>query len=133
MAIGTGTIADTAELLAGILAGIDGLRSYPYVADKFMPPGVIVGLPTIDYADPASGFCNATYDHELVLVVSRNQDLQAHRDLSKWLAAIAAAIAAADKATPAGSSIEVRTATPGPINVSGQELPGYTLRVLVRA
>lgn len=130
MAIGTATITDSAEILATVLDPIEGLRVYAYVADTFRPPGVVVGLPEVDYADPASGFCGATYDHALTVVVSRNQDREAQRELSRWVAAIASALRDAD--TPAGSAIELRSASPGPINVNGQEMPGYTMRVLVR-
>lgn len=131
MGVGTGTMTDTAALLESILKDIDGLRVYPYVADTFRPPGVVIGLPEIDWNDPTSGFCAATYDHPLVLVVSRNSDRDAQAALAKWVAEIAAAINAA--ATPTGSSVELLDAAPRSHNVNGQDMPGYTIRVRVRA
>lgn len=130
MALSDSTITDTAELLASALRGIAGLRVYPHVADTFRPPGVVIGLPVVDYTDPLAGFCGATYDHSVVLIVARNNDREAQRELSRWLGLIVPALR--DTATP-GVSIEPQSARPGPHTVNGQELPGYTLRVLVRA
>lgn len=131
MAVSDATITDTADLLAGILASIDGLRVYPYVADTFRPPGVVIGLPTIDYVDPLSGFCTATYDHPLTVLVARNNDREAQRDLARWVTQIVTTLR--DSSTPGARSIEPQEARPGSHTVNGQELPGYTVRVLVRA
>lgn len=131
MAISDTTATDTAALLASILEPIDGLRVYAYVADTFRPPGVVIGLPRIDYADQSGGFCAAVYDHSLAVIVSRNSDRDAQRALAEWVARIV--IALRDSTLTGAAGLEVLTAEPGSHNVNGQELPGYTVRVLVRA
>jgi hypothetical protein len=131
MAVSDTTIVETADLLLQALDDVEGLRVYAYVADTFRPPGVVIGLPTIDYTDPLSGFCGATYEHALSVIVSRNSDREAQRELARWVAAIASALR--DATIPGGKSIDLQEARPGSHTVNGQELPGYTLRVLVRA
>lgn len=127
MAVSDATFADTAAMLADALDGIDGLRVYAYVADTFRPPGVVVGLPSIDYLDPLAGFCGSTFEHALTLVVARANDRASQADLSGFVAAVAQALR--DNVP----DVELVDAIPGPINVNGTELPGYTMRVRVRA
>jgi hypothetical protein len=63
--------------------------------------------------------------------VSRNNDREAQHALAEWVSRIATTIR--DSTIPGALGVEVVSATPTPQSVNGQELPGYTLRVLVRA
>lgn len=131
MAVTTAPAVDVARSLEAILAGVEGCRSYWYVADKFRPPGVIVGQPDIDYVDASAGFCFARWEFPLTVIVSRNSDREAQEALSDLVNRIALAL---DAATPADLfSIEPLDARPVVASVAGQDLPAYTVRVAVRA
>jgi len=89
-------------------------------------------LPTIDYADTGGTFCRSVWTYPLLVIVARNQDTQAQADLSAFVNQVALALE--DAEPPAGiASIEPQVALPSSVLISGQELPAYTLRVLVRA
>ena len=81
-----------AQVLAEALAGIAGLRVEPYVSDKSRPPVCIIGQPSIDWTDPESGFCWATWDFPLLLVTARNQDRSAQSELSRLVRDVANAL-----------------------------------------
>jgi hypothetical protein len=130
MAVTAVTTVDIASALEQVLSGVEGLRAYRYVADNFRPPGAIVALPSIDYADPDAGFCSATWTFGISIIVGRNQDRAAQDALSRLVSEAAQALNTADVA---GVAIEVLTAAPTTTSVSGQELPSYALRVRCRA
>jgi hypothetical protein len=131
MAITAVQTVDIATALEQVLDGVDGLRAYRYVADNFRPPGAIVAMPSIDWADPESGFCSATWTFGISIIVGRNQDRAAQDLLSRLVSEAAQALNTAD--VEGVVSIEVLTAIPSTVSVSGQELPAYTVRVRVRA
>lgn len=130
MAVTTAAAADVSQLLAAQLAGIDGLRVYAHVADIARVPCCVIQLPTIDYADPTGTFCQAVWSFPLLIVVARTQDLEAQAQLSAFTNQVALALADADVL---GIAIEPQVALPASVAISGQELPAYSLRVLVRA
>lgn len=130
MAVTTARLGDVAATLATLLDAIPGLRSYAHVPDTFRPPGVVIGLPTINYADSSGGFCSASHDFPLTLIVARTSDRDAQAELSRFLAEIVSAL---DLATPTDVTIRPQTATPTTASVGGLELPAYALRVLVNA
>lgn len=131
------TTGDLADEIARILATIPDLRVYAWVADTFRPPGVVIGQPDIDYADTGSGFCKASWQFPLTIVASRNQDRDAQRKLADIVTAIVTAIADVelnDSVILSNTfSIEPLTAVPITATVAGQDLPGYLLRVEIRA
>lgn len=122
---------DVAGALATTLAGIAGLRVYTYVADNFRPPGVVIGQPVIDYADPDAGFCSASWSFPCTIVVSRSTDREAQRAMSQFLLDIVTALRTAE--VDGVLSIDPIDARPIPVTVSGQELPGYLLNIRIRA
>lgn len=130
MAVTTAAAVDVSQVLASCLAGIGGLRVYAHVADIARVPCCVIQLPTIDYADPSGTFCQAVWSFPLLIVVARTQDLEAQGQLSAFTNQVALALATA--AAP-GLDIEPQLALPTSVAISGQELPAYTLRVLVRA
>jgi hypothetical protein len=130
MAVTAVTTVDVAKVLATLLADVDGLRVHWYMADTVRPPAVVIGQPEIDYADTDSGFCAATWLFPLTVVVARGNDRDAQRATATYLAGIVAALAVDVVGV---HSIEPQTARPIPVTVSGQELPGYSLTVRVRA
>jgi hypothetical protein len=130
MAVTTARLGDVAAILAGVLEVVPGLRTYAHVPDTFRPPGAVVGLPTIDYADSSAGFCSASHDFPVTLIVSRSNDREAQAELSRLLAEVVSAL---DVANVAGVTIRPQTATPTTASVGGQDLPAYSLRVLVHA
>jgi hypothetical protein len=131
MPASTLTTVDVSQALASVLTGIDGLRVYAHVADIARVPCAVVQLPTIDYADPSGGFCGAVWSFPLLIVTARNQDLEAQQRLSTFVSQIAQALW--DAEVDGLQSIEPQLAVPTTVQLSGQDLPAYTLRVLVRA
>jgi hypothetical protein len=131
MAVSTQEIVDVAQALEGLLEGIDGLRVVWFVSDASRPPFANIGLPDIDYADQNSGFCAARWEFPVTLVVTRSNDRQSQRDLSRLLAEIVTTLNDAD--IEGVFSITPLDARPTTATVGGQDLPGYTLRVAVRA
>lgn len=131
MAVTHATAVDVSQGLATALAGVDGLRVYGHVADIARVPCCVVQLPTIDYADPSGTFCQAVWTFPLLVVVARNQDTKAQADLSSFTNQVALALQ--DAEVPGLASIEPQLAVPSSVLISGQDLPAYVLRVLVRA
>lgn len=131
MAITKVPAVDVAKELGEILATVDGLRVYWYTPDKFRPPGVVIGMPDIDYADLSSGFCRARFEYPLTIVVARNADREAQEALSRWTNAVAMALG--DAEPPTLFSVEPLDARPVTTTVNGQDLPAYSMRVAVRA
>lgn len=133
MAVTTATTTDVAAVLGGILddALATDCRVYYYVADKFRPPGVVIGLPDIDYTDSGSGFCFARWEFPLTIVLSRSNDKDAQEALASLTSRVAVALNDAEPAEV--FSIEPLDARPATATVAGQDLPAYTMRVAVRA
>jgi hypothetical protein len=131
VAVTTATTVSVSEGLASALADIDGLRVYAHVADIARVPCCVVQLPTIDYADPSGTFCTAVWSFPLLVIVARNQDIEAQAALSEFTNQVALALR--DAEVPGLQSIEPQVALPSSVLLSGQELPAYSLRVLVRA
>lgn len=133
MSVNTRVAADVAEILAGILEGA-GFRVEWYVPDKARPPCAVLGLPLIRYDDPDAGFCFASYEYPLALVVPRPNDATAQRKLAGMVSDAAHAL---DQYSPpdAGGlfSVDPLDARPATVSVAGLELPGYELTVRVRA
>ena len=123
--------ADVAKVLANILGGIPKVRVHSYVADTTRVPAIVIGLPDVSWVDEDAGPCWATWTYPLTLVVARSNDRDAQADLSRLLDDTATALAKADPDEL--TTVEPLNATPATVTVAGQELPGYTLTVRVRA
>lgn len=131
MAVSTAQTVDIAQVLAGALVGVDGLRIEPYVSDKSRPPVAVIGLPFIDFQDSASGFCFARWEFPITIVTARNQDRDAQSELSRLVRDVANALTGP---TPEGVfDIQLLDARPATAAISGIELPAYNVRVQVRA
>jgi len=133
MAVTTTAYLDVTQLIASMLKDVEGLRTHWYVADITRPPACVIGQPEIDYADPEASFCNATYTVPLTIVVARSNDRDAQSTMSRLLADIATTL---NRTPPDGVfAVEPQYARPleGGVLVAGQELPGYSLTVRVRA
>jgi hypothetical protein len=122
---------DIASALEDVLSGVDGLRAYRYVADSVRVPAAVVALPTIDYADPESGFCTATWSFGISIIVSRSSDRASQDALSQMVSDVVQALDAAQ--LDGVLAVEVLSAVPTSITLNGQDLPAYTVRVQVRA
>jgi hypothetical protein len=131
MATTTTVGTDLAQMIAGALEGIGGLRVYWYVSDAVRPPAVVVAQPSVDYTDTLGGFCHATWTYPLTLVVTRNNDRQAQLDMAAYLQQVTSTLAAITG--PDVYAVEPVEARPTTVTVSGQELPGYAITVRVRA
>lgn len=133
MPVSTATTLDVSQVLAACLADIPGLRVEAYLADKSRPPVAIIGQPTIDWLDPEAGFCWATWEFPVLIVVARNSDRDAQADLARLVQAVAAALDGADLTGAGVFSIRPMDARPTVATIGGQDLPAYQLRVQVRA
>jgi hypothetical protein len=121
---------DVSQALLGLLTDVEGLRGYSYVSDATRPPACVIGLPDIDYADAQSGFCSATWSYPLTIVCSRSNDLAAQTELSRLLRDVVNALGVD---VPGIFDIRPLDARPTTVSLGGQDLPGYLLRVQVRA
>ena len=133
MAVTTVQTVDVSLVLAQALASVEGLRVEWFAADKSRPPVAVIGQPTIDWQDPASGFCWATWEFPVLLVTARNSDREAQLELSRLVRDVANAINDYPLAGTGVAFIAALDARPTIATISGQELPGYNLRVQVRA
>lgn len=132
MAVTAAQTADVAQVLEEIIAGVDGLRVSWWLSDASRPPVAVIAQPEIDYGDAEAPFCFAVWTFPVAIVVNRNQDRDAQRDLSRLVAEVAVALNQAEP--PAGVfDITPITARPTTVAVAGQDLPAYELRVRVRA
>lgn len=131
MAVTTVLTENAAQVIADILDTVEGLRVTWYVNDNARPPVAVIGQPEIDYVDPESPFCFATWNFSVVIVVNRNNDRDAQRELSRFVSE--AAIALNDAQPDGVFSVEPLTARPLTVTISGTELPSYELRVRLRA
>ena len=91
----------------------------------------MIGQPDIDFIDPDASFCAATWTYGITVVTSRSNDRDAQTEMSRLLLDIVQALSATQP--PGVFSVEALDARPIPVQVSGQELPGYLLTVRVRA
>lgn len=131
MVVTTAQTADVAQALVDAIEAVPGLRATWYVSDASRPPVAVIAQPDIDYTEGSAGFCTAAWTFPVTIVVTRNNDRDAQRDLSRYVHDVALAL---DAAEPDGVfSIEPLDASPTTVTLSGQELPAYELRVLVRA
>ena len=130
MALTTVSTVDVAEVLSALLGGIDGLRVYSYVPDNARVPCVVISQPTLNFVDPESAFCAATWVFPVHLVVARANERQAQKDMSQLLLDIVTALGAD---VPGVHSIEPLDARPITVTINGQDQPGYLLNIRVRA
>jgi hypothetical protein len=132
MAVTTAQTLDVANVLADIISTVEGLRVVSYVSDSSRPPVAVIAQPDIDYGDSEAPFCFASWTFPVAIIVNRNQDRDAQRELSRFVAEVAVALNDAD--VPAGVfDITPLTARPSTVTVAGTDLPAYELRVRVRA
>lgn len=131
MAVPLTQTVDVAEALVTALGAVEGLRTTWYVSDASRPPVAVIAQPDIDYVDSTGGFCLAVWTFPVTVVVTRNNDRDAQRDLSRYVNEVALALR---DANPDGVfSIEPLDARPTTVSIGGQELPAYEMRVAVRA
>lgn len=125
------TTVDIATVLEGLLAEVDGLRVYRYVADNFRPPGAVIAMPAKVYDDPAAGFCATSWEFPVSVVVSRNQDRAAQDALARMETEVARVLEAAEPDDV--MTVAVVRSDPATVNVSGVDCPAYNMRVRIRA
>jgi hypothetical protein len=131
MGVTTAQTYDVAQVLADLIGAVDDIRVVWWISDASRPPVAIIAQPEIDYADPDAPFCFATWLFPVAVVVNRNNDRDAQRDLSRLVNEVVLAL---DVPPPDGvHEISALTARPTTVAVSGQDLPAYELRVRVRA
>jgi hypothetical protein len=132
MAVTAAQSVDVSQALATLLADVDGLRVEWYVADKSRPPVAVIGLPYIDWQDPDSGFCWATFEVPITIITARSNDRDAQVELSRLVRDVANALNTPG-VVPGIFSIDLLDARSGTASIAGQELPAYNMRVRVRA
>lgn len=135
MATTTVQTLDLAQVIADALADVEGLRTYAYVADTVRPPSngaaLVIMQPSVDYLDVTAGFCAATWSFPLTLVVTRANERDSQLALSTYLQLITSALT--DANAPGVFSIEPVDASPITAQLSGADMPGYSINVRVRA
>jgi hypothetical protein len=122
-----------ADALGMVLKEVPGLRVHAYLPDTFTPPGIVVGQPTVDFANPDAAFCWAVWDYPLTLVVARSSDRVAQQDLLNHLRGVVSALRANPTLSGNARTSQVTTATPGTVEVNGTALPMYSIAVSVYA
>jgi hypothetical protein len=132
MAVTAVQAVDVSQVLATLLADVDGLRVEWFVSDKSRPPVAVIGLAAIDWQDPDAGFCFGTFEVPVTIITARSNDRDAQLELSRLVRDVANALNTAGD-VPGVFSIDLLDARPTIATISGQELPGYLVRVRVRA
>lgn len=134
MATTTVQTTDVATAMAELLAEVPGARTYAYVSDATRPPtgggAVVIGQPDLDFADQQSGFCACTWSFPITILVARDQDRQAQKQLSRLVFEVVSALSIDVEGI---FSIEPLDARPTTTDLGGVSLPSYLLNVRVRA
>jgi len=129
----TAQTTDVAQVLAGLLSGVSGARTAWFVSDALRPPCIVVGQPDLDFTDPTSPYCFATWTFPLTIAVPRNNDRDAQKALSQLVLDVVTALSS-DNDAPL-FSIEPLDARPlaGGVAIGGVDLPAYLLHIRIRA
>jgi hypothetical protein len=130
MATTTAQTTDVAGLLAEQLRTVPGLRVHEFVIDTARPPCVVIGQPSLDFADPDAGFCQATWLFPCNILTTRSDAVAAQREMSQMLLDVVGSLGGD---APGIFCIEPLDARPIQVAVNGQELPGYLLNIRIRA
>lgn len=130
MSTTTKQTTDVAQAIASVLGDVEGLRVYTYVPDKAKAPCVVLGQPSIDFADQGAGFCTATWLFPCNVITTRANERAAQTEMSQLLLDIVTAL---DAEVPGIFSIEPLDARPIQVAIGGQELPAYLLNIRIRA
>lgn len=130
MALPAVQTTDVTAALAELLGTVEGVRVWSYVPDNFKAPGVVLGQPSIDFADQGAGFCTATWTVPCNVITNRANERTAQSEMSKLLFDIVTVLGTD---VPGIFSIEPLDARPIQVAVGGQELPAYLLNIRIRA
>ena len=122
---------DIAEALAAALS-VAGVRTYAYNPDTFVPPGIVVGSPAMDWETDRT-FCTRVWVFPITVAVSRNSDREAQSALFDVVDAIADALADDHDLAGLVQTSRLLAAAPTTITANGQEFPAYQLTVNILA
>jgi len=122
---------DIAEALAAALS-VAGVRTYAYNPDTFVPPGIVVGQPTMDWESDRT-FCTLTWVFPITVAVSRNTDREAQSALFDTVAQIADVLADDHDLGGLVQTSRLLAAAPTTVTANGQEFPAYLLTVNILA
>lgn len=133
MATTTAQTTDITTVLGDLLREVPDLRVYETPVDTARVPCVVITQPTLTFNDPESTYCAAVWDFTLGVVTSRSSDREAQKLMSRYLLDIVQALSVDTVSGTSIFSIQPIDASPVAISISGAEMPGYQLRVRVRA
>jgi hypothetical protein len=124
---------DIAEALAAALAVIPDVRTYAYGPDNFLPPGISVQQPTMNWESGSRTFCAIQWTYPLLVAVARNSEREAQASLYRLVEAISDVLAEDHDLGGLVQTARLTTASPATVTSNGQEYPGYSLTVEVIA
>jgi hypothetical protein len=123
--------SDIAMALAAHLSVIPEVRVHAYMPDSFLPPGIVIQQPTIQWDTEDRTFCTRKFLFPLAVAVPRNHDSTAQAELDRLVTAIEERF----QDDPGGDIQFARLLDARPVAVSSQgtDYPGYLISVEVVA
>jgi len=122
---------DIAEALAAALS-VAGVRTYAWLPDTFVPPGIVVGQPAMDWQTERT-FCTQVWVFPITVAVSRNSDREAQAGLYDVVEAVAEVLSDDHDLGGLVQTSRLTTAVPTVVSANGQEFPAYQLTVNILA
>jgi hypothetical protein len=124
---------DIAEALTASLSVIPGVRIYAYGPDNFLPPGIAVQQPSMNWDTQNRTFDAIQWTFPLLVAVARNSEREAQASLYRLVEAISDVLAEDHDLGGHVQTARLTTASPATVTSNGQEYPGYSLTVEVIA
>jgi len=129
----TASMKDLAEAIASALSDIPDCRVHAYPPDTFVPPGVVVQQPTLQWDSTSRTFDTVEWLFPIAVVAGRQQDIRALSDLNTLVTAVADRLG--DDTTLGGIAEHSRLldARPDTVGASGTDYPAYIVNLQVIA
>ena len=125
--------ADIAAALASALSVIPDVRTYAYGPDTFLPPGIAVQQPSMNWEAGNRTFDAITWQFPLLVAVPRNTEREAQASLYRLVEAISDVLAEDHDLGGFVETARLLNASPATVTSNGQDYPGFALTVEVIA
>jgi len=116
---------DLAEALATLLGEILDIRVHPYPPDTFLPPGAVVGQPTLSWETDNRTFTAIQWTFPITLAVARPTEREAQMELLRMVEAVGDVLAESADLGGLAQSTRLMSAAPAQVTASGIDYPAY--------
>jgi len=124
---------DISEALAAALSVIPDVRVYAYGPDSFLPPGIAVQQPTMNWEAGNRTFSAIQWTYPLLVAVARNSEREAQASLYRLVEAISDVLAEDHDLGGVVQTARLTTASPATVTSNGSDYPGYSITIEVIA